>query len=392
MRSEEIVLSAVNLGKKHNRTAGKNNSDPFWSLKRVSFGLRKGEILGLIGPNGAGKSTLLKVLSEIVPPSEGEVTYSGRILSILDIGTGFHPDLSGYENIFLNASLLGMKKTETALKTNEIISFSGIGEFIHEPVKNYSSGMYVRLALSIALFINAEIVLLDEIVSAGDAEFRLKAAQEIRAQANTGRSFVIISHDLNLLRDLCDNCLLLEKGEIAAYGKAGHIIGDYLDKINQSGSPAKKTISSDACDFISASAGKHTYEISEAVEINILYKKKTTEELDTVIRIRTTNGLLMSDCSIYRPDYLPESQMPGIYKTTCRIPSNLFNEGNFYVDVLFGNKHAIVLEIKQACRFTMQLPAWEKEKKWNEGNDGIPLRPLCGWETRLQSSSDTRLV
>ena len=151
-----------------------------------------------------------------------EVTYSGRILSILDIGTGFHPDLSGYENIFLNASLLGMKNRNST-KTNEIISFSGIGEFIHEPVKNYSSGMYVRLALSIALFINAEIVLLDEIVSAGDAEFRLKAAQEIRA--GQYRAFVCDHFTILIYCVIFDNCLLLEKGEIAAYGKAGHYRG-----------------------------------------------------------------------------------------------------------------------------------------------------------------------
>ena len=395
MLANDVVLSVNNICKKYYKNENKlferkKEEDSFWALQNINFEIRRGEIVGIIGPNGAGKSTLLKLLADIIPPTSGYIEYEGSIQSILEVGTGFHPDLSGYENIFLNASILGMKKEETLKKVEEIIEFSGIKEFIKEPIKHYSSGMYLRLALSVALFTENDILLLDEVVSVGDAEFRQKAIRKIKELALKGKTCIMISHDLNSVLSLCEHCIFMEKGEIAFIGKSRDTIQEYIDLITQT--TKKNTAVSfehEKCKFIGITSEKENYLLDEPIKLKITYEKFVNEDIDIVLKIRSLGNLILSDCEIYRPDYKEKLLAPGIYQTLCVIPANLFNNGNFSVDVILGDKVSSLVEIQSAITFTTQLKDWEINKKWNESNENIPFRPICTWATkRLDSAAN----
>jgi lipopolysaccharide transport system ATP-binding protein len=210
---------------------GSNGESDFWALRDVGFDVQPGEILGLIGANGAGKSTLLKILSRITRPTAGHVELYGRVGSLLEIGTGFHPELTGGDNIFLNGAILGMKRAEIASKFDEIVDFSGIEKFIDTPVKRYSSGMYVRLAFAVAAHLQPEIMLIDEVLAVGDAEFQKKCLGKIGDVARTGRTVVFISHNMAAIESLCGRCLLLRGGGIAVSGPPADAIAGYMASI-----------------------------------------------------------------------------------------------------------------------------------------------------------------
>ena len=212
----------------------KNRNESFNALKNVSFSINKGEVLGIIGKNGAGKSTLLKVLSKITKPTKGKIEINGRVASLLEVGTGFHPELTGRENIFLNGTILGMTRKEVASKLNEIITFSGVEKFIDTPVKHYSSGMYVRLAFSVAAHLEPEILIIDEVLAVGDYEFQKKCLGKMEDVANNGRTVIFVSHNMTAVQSLCDNCLLLENGKVIAKGATNDIIDQYLVQGNES--------------------------------------------------------------------------------------------------------------------------------------------------------------
>ena len=218
-------LRLLNLRNRSNGSAGESH---FWALRDVDFDVQPGEILGLIGANGAGKSTLLKILSRITRPTAGHVELYGRVGSLLEVGTGFHPELTGRDNIFLNGAILGMRRAEIASKFDEIVDFSGIEKFIDTPVKRYSSGMYVRLAFAVAAHLQPEIMLIDEVLAVGDAEFQKKCLGKMGDVARAGRTVVFISHNMAAIESLCDSCLLLRGGGIAASGSPGDVIGGYM--------------------------------------------------------------------------------------------------------------------------------------------------------------------
>ena len=384
MLEENIVLSAQNICKKyviHNNDSSVKGESDFWALRNINFELRKGEILGIIGQNGAGKSTLLKILSEVIAPTDGIVEYKGSMLSILEIGTGFHADLTGYDNIFLNASLLGMKKKEISARLDEIIDFSGIREFIHEPIKNYSSGMYLRLALSIALFTSNEIILLDEVVSVGDAEFRLKAIHKIREQAGEGRACIMISHDLNSILQLCDSCMLLEKGSIIYNGKANQAVQDYYDTIYKRVQPKVDIKENEICHLISVHTDREIYYTDEEVKIAVSYQVKQREDVRVIVKISFFQNALLTDSHVYRPDFEPVFLEPGKYQTECVIPANLLNRGNYVISILLTNASTIFAERESIHKFSMKHREWEADKIWNSNNITFPLRPRCRWIT-----------
>jgi lipopolysaccharide transport system ATP-binding protein len=199
----------------------------FWALRDVSFEVQTGEALGMIGCNGAGKSTVLKLLSRVSTPTHGEILINGRLSALIEVGSGFHPELTGRENIYLSGSILGMRRREIRTKLDSIIEFSEIKDFIDTPVKRYSSGMYVRLGFAIAAHLDPDILLLDEVLAVGDAGFQSKCLERIRYLQNAGTTIIFVSHDLEAVRRLCDRVLLLQGGQIVASGPAQQIIKLY---------------------------------------------------------------------------------------------------------------------------------------------------------------------
>jgi lipopolysaccharide transport system ATP-binding protein len=212
-----------------------SSSEEFYALRDVTFNIDKGESIGIIGKNGAGKSTLLKILSRITPPTSGKITVRGRIASLLEVGTGFHPELTGRENIFLNGSVLGMLRKEIKSKFDEIVDFSGTEKFLDTPLKHFSSGMQLRLAFAVAAFLEPEIMVIDEVLAVGDAEFQKKCMGKMTDVSRSGRTIIFVSHNLGAISQLCTKSILLHKGEIKMMGESDKIIESYLQNFSSSG-------------------------------------------------------------------------------------------------------------------------------------------------------------
>ena len=204
---------------------------PFWALKDVSFEVKRGEVVGIIGRNGAGKSTLLKILSRITEPTDGEVDIHGRVGSLLEVGTGFHPELTGRENVYLNGAILGMRRAEIARKFDEIVAFAEVEKFIDTPVKHYSSGMYMRLAFAVAAHLDPEILIVDEVLAVGDAAFQKKCLGKMDEVAQRGRTVLLVSHNLGVIQTLCRSVILLAQGEIHRMGPARDVVVEYLSMV-----------------------------------------------------------------------------------------------------------------------------------------------------------------
>ena len=423
---EELVSSVQSL---FNPKVSKGESF-IYALNDISFSLNKGDVLGIIGENGAGKSTLLKILSGITPPTGGKIIYKGRFASILDIGTGFHPDLSGRENIGLNASLAGLSSDMIINKFDQIVAFSGVGKFIDTPVKHYSNGMYLRLAFSLAFFIDVDILVLDEVLSVGDLDFRIKSYDKIRAIANSGSTVIVVSHDVSSIEDLCNKCLLLEKGKVKAFGRTNEIVEKYVisfydhitdsykmgetkavvplqqevvnenikeeienDLAHESGLDSRTNeipaeTENDIIKFLgieikTASTDQHcvNFQMADSVEIVIKYiLKENRDRMDLVLNISDLNGVVLSDCPIYRKNYQSEKALAGSYAVNVKIPGNLFNAGTFFLSLIFGDGEKAVLELPYINKFKINLNDWEKDKKWNEGKLNFPFRPQLNWE------------
>ena len=213
-------------------TSGRSEEE-FWALKNVSFEIKRGEKIGLLGHNGAGKSTLLKILSRITPPSEGKITVSGRVASLLEVGTGFHGELTGRENIFLNGALLGMSREEIRRRFDQIVAFAGTSQFLDTPVKRYSTGMYTRLAFAVAAHLEAEILLIDEVLAVGDVEFQEKCIGRINELSGSGRTIIFVSHNMTAIGQVCERGILLEHGSVKADGPINTVIAQYLDNAKE---------------------------------------------------------------------------------------------------------------------------------------------------------------
>ena len=205
------------------------NSEYVWALKKIDFEVKQGEVLGIIGLNGAGKSTLLKILSRVTTPTTGKITINGRMASLLEVGTGFHPELTGRENVFLNGAILGMSKQEIKDKFDEIVAFSGVERYIDTPVKRYSSGMYVRLAFAVAAHLEPEILIIDEVLAVGDAEFQKRCLGKMKDVATAGRTVIFVSHNMGAIADLCDRVVILKHGQVYKMGSTEEMINEYIN-------------------------------------------------------------------------------------------------------------------------------------------------------------------
>jgi lipopolysaccharide transport system ATP-binding protein len=211
-----------------NGTHGEAKASDFWALRDVNFKVNPGEVVGIIGANGAGKSTLLKIISRITPPTRGRIDLRGRVGSLLEVGTGFHPELTGRENVYLNAAILGMRRTEIARKFDEIVDFAEIGQFLDTPVKRYSSGMYTRLAFAVASHLEPEVLLVDEVLAVGDAGFQKKCLGKMDEVSRAGRTILFVSHNMGAIKSLCQRAILLEKGRVVCDGSPGEVVNRYL--------------------------------------------------------------------------------------------------------------------------------------------------------------------
>lgn len=382
MNSKDLVLSVRSLGKRYSRTAGsgldffswnKTRLDSFWALKDVSFEVERGTGLGVIGGNGAGKSTLLKILARIIAPTEGEAQIKGRINSLLEVGTGFQPDLSGRANIYLNASILGMSRTETDEVFDEIVAFSGIGDFIDMPVKHYSSGMYSRLAFSVAANVTGDILLVDEVLSVGDAEFQKKCLKRMNnLLSSEHRTVLFVSHSMDAVRRFCSQVLWLERGAVKAYGQVDEVVAEYLRSVNNLG--AKYVVShppiqdSQVDTKTSPSPTAETVHISTEVSAGfdaaasiVAVSMVKVDGEDNDIFMRDDKIRVMIDCRVMKNSYtiypvihlhcLPragvsnevhvftcvgESPLPqriGNFKITTTIPENLLTVGQYEISV-----------------------------------------------------------
>ena len=230
-----LAGSLRNFGKRivhpfrgHDGNATAETREELWALKKVSFEVHQGDRIGIIGRNGAGKSTLLKILSRITDPTTGRITIRGRVSSLLEVGTGFHPELTGRENIYLNGAILGMRKREIRTKFDEIVAFAEIEKFLDTPVKRYSSGMYVRLAFSVAAHLEPEILIVDEVLAVGDAEFQKKCLGKMKSISDTGRTLLFVSHNMGVIQTLCRDAGLLQSGELISFGPADEVVSLYL--------------------------------------------------------------------------------------------------------------------------------------------------------------------
>ncbi len=309
---------------------GAQSQEEFWALKDVSFDVMPGDRVGIIGRNGAGKSTLLKLLSHITEPTTGRITLRGRVASLLEVGTGFHPELTGRENIFLNGAILGMSRAEVRRKFDEIVDFAGVEKFLDPPVKRYSSGMYVRLAFAVAAHLEPEILIVDEVLAVGDAEFQKKCLGKMEEVGREGRTVLFVSHNMTTTKQLCNKCLLLDTGTLKDAGNAPDIISKYITQQHEKDSTdfdvqgksdafvsfKKITISqfegSDACLF----------DIAQEAEITINYtilKKVTGFRIH--IDICDMMGQILVRTFNTDNDSLIKTLVPGEYASTLRIPA-----------------------------------------------------------------------
>lgn len=275
---------------KAKQIAGFKAKEEFWALRNINADINKGDIIGIIGHNGAGKSTLLKILTGITPPTEGEIVMRGRVASLLEVGTGFHPELTGRENIFLNGAIIGMTRREIAYKFDEIVAFAGIEKFLDTPVKYYSSGMYVRLAFSVAAHMEPDILLVDEVLAVGDAEFQKKCLGKMEeVTKKEGRTILLVSHNMAAIQNLCKKTILLENGQIKKIGDTKEVINLYVEKnslLNEREQDlgSKKRIGTGEIQFTNIAItnvnGSEIIRSDNGLRIIMSYKKHSEERLD----------------------------------------------------------------------------------------------------------------
>lgn len=333
----------LKLGEENKRDA--KGGDYVWALKDVSFDVTEGQVLGIIGKNGAGKSTLLKLLSRVTAPTTGIIKARGRIASLLEVGTGFHPELTGRENIFLNGAILGMTKSEIRSKFDEIVDFSGVARYVDTPVKRYSSGMYVRLAFAVAAFLEPEILIVDEVLAVGDAEFQKKCLGRMKdVSQNDGRTVLFVSHNMGAIKNLCHKTLVMKHGRVEALEDTPTAIERYLSsdsdvdryvRWSRDERPGDNTVRLNSIRILNASGDTEKALTScDEIHIEISY-----EVLEDVKDLRVTNSLMgfdgehifsTSDFNYYNDSRVREK---GQYVSVLTIPAKMLNLSRYYISV-----------------------------------------------------------
>ena len=388
----------LKLGDVNDRSVA-DGSEYVWSLKDINFEVKQGEVLGIIGKNGAGKSTLLKILSQVTTPTTGQIKVKGRIAALLEVGTGFHPDLTGRENIFLNGAILGMTKQEIKIKFDEIIDFSGVAKYLDTPVKRYSSGMMVRLGFAVAAHLEPEILIVDEVLAVGDAEFQKKCLGKMKDVAGQGRTVLFVSHNMSAVKALCSKALILSKGKLLKQGHTDLVVNEYLnDSFSEQGfvSWENDPLKAPRNEFIEVSKiellNNHlvTCEPNLEYETRILIHYKNfvpNSKYQISIHLMDVNDNMVL-ASINAPSASTQEDVfyktpyeSGNYITEVRIPADFLNERQYYLNVIISSDYFKTnhIYLERVLSFTFH-DSGSMKKDYNESWGGV-VRPRLFWNT-----------
>ncbi len=367
------------------------SKEEFWALKDVSFEIRRGEVLGIIGRNGAGKSTLLKILSRITEPTKGKVKIRGRVASLLEVGTGFHQELTGRENIFLNGAILGMSRSEIRRKFDEIVAFAEVERFLDTPVKRYSSGMYVRLAFAVAGHLDPEILIVDEVLAVGDARFQKKSLGRMNELSRDGRTVLFVSHNMAMISSLCNKAIHLEAGGVKTIGPTDQVILSYSSSAE--GSPAAasyrngRTVGDEYAQLLSADIRNSQGELVSEVEIDQPFSVQMEYRI-----LQAANLVYVPNFHFYRHDgscaFIAnaaevKSLPPGDFFAQCHIPANLLNDSLYSIQLAltsFESGVCVHFNQKDALLFNVRDPIdGVVTRAGYSGAMPGAVRPLLSW-------------
>jgi lipopolysaccharide transport system ATP-binding protein len=373
----------------------KSLNEEYWALKDISFEISQGERIGIIGRNGAGKSTLLKILSRITEPTQGCIRIRGRVASLLEVGTGFHPELTGRENIFLNGSILGMSRTEIKEKFDEIVAFAEIERFLDTPVKHYSSGMYVRLAFAVAAHLEPEVLIVDEVLAVGDAVFQKKCLGKMEKVANEGRTVIFVSHNMAAIQNLCNRALWIDKGKLLKDEESEYVISSYLQT-------SFSSLTIQTWDNIETAPGNEKVRLRRACVRPIDQPKfsvitvKTTfliefeywnlqpdAYLNLSLHIYNEQGIMVFNALPINERVWQGKSMPiGIFRDVCYIPGNLMNDGMHWIELLVVQDETnLIYKYNDILVFDIR-DSIEDRGAWY-GKWGGAVRPHLEWKTEL---------
>lgn len=370
----------------------KATREVFYALKNIELNIERGQSIGIIGKNGAGKSTLLKILSRITPPTSGKIIARGRVASLLEVGTGFHPELSGRENIFLNGSILGMSKHEIKKNFDDIVDFSGVEKFLDTPLKHYSSGMQLRLAFAVAAFLENEILVIDEVLAVGDAEFQKKCIKKMEdVSQNQGRTVLFVSHNMNAINTLCEKCVYLKSGEVVQFDNTDIVVNNYLS--NESSIILEK-------DFIEGYIGDESVRLISARIINDNNKKPKSIFIHQDIGVEIIYEVLNNDkkpipnihvfnsmgeyAFVSSDNYYDSLSAKGIHRSIVWIPKNLLNEGYYAIGIALSTYSPLKVHffIKDALSFDVYEDINLRNFDYVHKLPGV-IRPKLKWENYL---------
>jgi lipopolysaccharide transport system ATP-binding protein len=394
----ESLVESLNIPARLKRRNNGEELGKIWALRDITFEVKKGQVLGVIGRNGAGKSTLLKILSRVTEPSEGFAEIRGQVGSLLEVGTGFHPELTGRENIYLNGAILGMNKTEIDTKFDQIVSFAEVEQFIDTPVKRYSSGMYLRLAFSVAAHLEPDILVVDEVLAVGDAEFQRRCLGKMSDVAKQGRTVLFVSHNMSAILRLTEEAILLDRGQMVLRAPTQEAVDFYmstgydqtgqraweLDEIPESAKPFRP-VTLRLCD----QKGKtvNTVRSTEPITIKVEYELQAPiTGLRVGLYLMTTRGeYVFTSFDTDQPEmYERFSVRPeGNYTSSCTLPANFLNEGRYVLGINASSfRVKRYFQDEQALTFTVDV-AGAPGMQWHEHRLG-PVRPALEWsiETR----------
>lgn len=374
----------------------------FWALRDVDFEVKQGEVVGLIGRNGAGKSTLLKLLSRITEPTEGVIRLRGRVGSLLEVGTGFHQELTGRENVYLNGAILGMQREEITRQFDAIVAFAEVEKFIDTPVKHYSSGMRVRLAFAVAAHLNPEILLVDEVLAVGDARFQRKCLNQMQTVGQSGRTVIFVSHNMSTITRLCERTILLEDGRITADGPAHQIVAQYM--ASGSGTSAERVWSDPArapgakiVRLRAARVRNDQGHISDAIDI----RQPLTLEMEyEVLRsgyrllphfhLYNEEGITVFTSIDLDPEWRQRPRPAGRYTSIVEIPANFLAEGSFFVRTSLITLDPTIVQFTEpdvvAFHVVDSMDGDSARGDWAGPLSGV-VRPRLTWRTQFESSS-----